>query len=307
MGRRKGEDISGWLIVDKPVAMTSAGAVAMARRLFGARKTGHAGTLDPLATGVLPIAFGEATKTIPYVVAADKHYSFTIRWGESRTTDDAEGGVLETSSVRPSEAAMRSALPRFVGTINQRPPAFSAIKIAGKRAYDLARADEPLTLAERPVKIGRFELTGVVDGDHARFEVECGKGTYVRSLARDLALALDTVGHVVQLRRHRVGAFREDSAISLADLAEVGHSAVHKQHLIPVETALDDIPALALTEEEAERLRHGRAVEVLRTSDRALLGQVGDGAIIWAQSAGRAVALTRVDGHQIRPVRILNL
>ncbi len=307
MRRRKGDDISGWIVLDKPLGMTSAAAVGAVRYLFGAQKAGHAGTLDPMATGVLPIAFGEATKTVSYVVAADKHYSFTIRWGEARTTDDAEGEVVEQSATRPAEDAIRSALSRFMGTIDQTPPAYSAIKIAGRRAYDLARNAEAPVLAPRPVVIKRLALIDMPDQDHARFEMECGKGTYVRSLARDLARALDTVGYVAELRRLRVGAFREDAAISLAELREVGHSAVHKQHLIPVETALDDIPALALTEEEAERLRHGRAVEVLRTSDRALLGQVGDGAIVWVQSAGRAVALTRVDGHQIRPVRILNL
>jgi tRNA pseudouridine55 synthase len=305
--QRTGDGINGWLVLDKPIGMTSATAVGIARRLLGARKAGHAGTLDPLATGILPIAFGEATKTVSYVVAADKHYSFTVRWGISRTTDDAEGEVVEESAIRPSEEDIAAALPGFTGKFDQIPPAYSAIKIAGRRAYDLARAAEAPDLAARPVVIKRFALLDMPDRDHARFEIECGKGTYVRSLARDLARALHTVAHITQLRRHRVGTFREEAAISLEEIRKVGHSAVHKQYLIPVETALDDIPALALTEEEAERLRHGRAVEVLRMSDRALLGQVGDGAIVWAQSAGRAVALTRVDGHQIRPVRILNL
>jgi tRNA pseudouridine55 synthase len=215
--------------------------VAAVRRIFDAAKAGHAGTLDPLATGVLPIALGEATKTIPFILDARKSYRFTIRWGEARATDDAEGAVTARSDRRPTRAEIEAALPRFTGEILQAPPAYSAIRVGGERAYDLARAGEAVELAPRPVFIERFELLEILDRDHAKFAVRSGKGAYMRSLARDLAVALGTVGHIVELRRTAVGPFRESTAIPLASLEALGHIAPASGRLLPVETALDDM------------------------------------------------------------------
>src|SRR5580704_13145087 len=205
----KKRDIHGWVVLDKPVGMTSTHAVAVIKRLFAAKRAGHAGTLDPLASGSLPIALGEATKTVPFVVDGRKTYLFTVRWGEERDTDDAEGRVVGTSASRPDAAAIRDQLPRFTGTIEQVPPRFSAVKIGGERAYDLARDGETVELAPRAVAIYRFDLVATPDADHARSSAECGKGTYVRSLARDLGRALGVLGHVSALRRSRVGPFGE--------------------------------------------------------------------------------------------------
>lgn len=299
--------ISGWLVIDKPVGMTSAAVVDRVRRLTGAAKVGHAGTLDPLATGVLPVALGEATKTMAYVVDSDKTYRFRIRWGEARATDDADGEVIATTEARPTAEEIRRALPELTGDILQRPPIYSAIKVNGKRAYALARADKPVALEPRRVRIHRLDLKAIVDRDHAEFEACCGKGAYMRSLARDLAERLGTLGHIAALRRTAVGRFTEDDAISLDHLGALGHSARVLEQLRPVETALDGIPALALTESEASRLKNGRAVPVLRAADRALIDELGDGAVVCAMSGGKAVALTRVDGFQIRPVRVLHL
>lgn len=304
---RRGLPISGWLVIDKPPGLSSAAIVSIAKRATGAAKVGHGGTLDPLATGVLPLALGEATKTVAYVMDAEKRYGFTVRWGQARDTDDAEGKIVAESGVRPDRAAIEAALPRFVGRISQVPPAYSAVKVAGRRAYALARTDRAPKLTARAVEIRRFDLVGLPDADHADFMVECGKGTYIRSLARDLAQDLGTLGHIVRLRRHRTGPFTEDQAISLEELRSLGHSAAHSKHLFPVETVLDDIPALALTEIEAEWLRCGRTVEVLRTEDRALLGRLEPGAIVRARWGDKTVALTRVEGNEIRPVRVLNL
>src|SRR5690242_4003426 len=206
-GQRKREkfDVHGWVVLDKPVGMTSTHAVSVIKRLFKAKRAGHAGTLDPLASGCLPIALGEATKTVPFVMEGRKRYRFTVQWGEERDTDDAEGRVVEISAVRPEEAAIRAALPRFTGTIAQVPPRFSAIKVEGERAYDLARDGEVVELEPRPVEIGRLELVERPDAEHAVFEAECGKGTYVRALARDLGRVLGTFGHVSALRRTAVG------------------------------------------------------------------------------------------------------
>src|SRR5690348_712167 len=208
-GKRQKRDIHGWLVLDKPVGMTSTHAVSVIKHLFAARRAGHAGTLDPLASGCLPIALGEATKTVPFVFDGRKTYRFTIRWGEERDTDDAEGRVAATSAIRPDAAAIRAQLPRFTGTIEQVPPRFSAIKIDGERAYDLARDGEAVELKPRTVEIYRLELLETPDPDHAVLAAECGKGTYVRSLARDLGRALGALGHVSALRRDRVGPFGE--------------------------------------------------------------------------------------------------
>ena len=310
--KRKGIPIHGWLVLDKPPGVTSTQAMAKARWLLKAEKAGHGGTLDPIATGILPIALGEATKTVAYAMECGKTYRFTLRFGQSTTTDDLAGEVLATSDARPTDAEIEAALPRFHGLIEQVPPQFSAIKVDGERAYDLARGGEAVDLKARQVRIDGFHLTGRPDRDHAEFEVECGKGTYIRSLARDLSVLLGTVGHVAALRRLRVGRFGLDRAISLDELERVAQTPEVERLLLPIETALDDIPALALTDAEAHRLRQGQTVALLRRQDldrleglRAGLAD-GDGTVL-AMSAGRPVALARVEGAEIRPVRVLNL
>jgi tRNA pseudouridine55 synthase len=305
--KRRGLPIHGWLIIDKPVGRTSAQVVAAVRRLTGAAKAGHGGTLDPLATGVLPIALGEATKTVSYVMDGAKAYRFTLRFGEARTTDDAEGPVTETSPVRPVDDEIRAVLPRFTGLIDQVPPAFSALKVDGVRAYDLARADEIVELAPRPVRIDSLELCGRPDPDHAEFLVRSGKGAYMRSLARDIAKALGTVGHVAALRRIAVGPFTEAQAISLETLKTLGHSLAASGQLLTVETALDDIPALALTEAEARRLRCGQAVGLISRMDLERVAHLESGAVVCAMAEGKPVALARFEGGDLRPVRVLNL
>ena len=298
--RKKGDKIDGWVVLDKPVGLGSTQAVGKVRRLFGAQKAGHGGTLDPLASGILPIALGEATKTVPFVMDGRKEYRFTLRFGEARSTEDAEGEVTASSDVRPEDAAIKAALPVFTGEITQTPPAFSALKIDGKRAYDLARAGETVELKPRQVVIERLELIGRPDRDHADFVVQCGKGTYIRSLGRDLALALGTVGHLSMLRRTVVGPFREEGSISLSKLEALGHIPALFGALAPVATALDDIPALAMTEAQADRLRQGQPV--ILTRDAPL-----SGALVRAELDGRLVALVRSDGVSLQPVRVFNL
>jgi tRNA pseudouridine55 synthase len=290
--------------------MTSAQAVARVRHLFDAAKAGHAGTLDPMATGVLPIALGEATKTVPYLVDGSKAYRFTVRWGEARDTDDAEGSVTADSVLRPAVEDVAVAAAEFVGVVRQIPPRFSAIKVSGRRSYELARNHLDVALAPRDVRIDTILLVATPDDDHSTFEITCGKGTYVRSLARDLAVRLGTVGHVSAIRRLAVGPFCEDRAISLDNLEALGHSAPRYEHLFPVETALDDIPALALTEAQADYLRHGRSVRLLdavsgRTNDAAAMARTGG--LFCAMADGRPVALARVTGDELRPVRVLNM
>lgn len=304
---RKGLPIHGWIVLDKPLGMTSTAAVGAVRRLTGAAKAGHAGTLDPLASGVLPIALGEATKTVPYLVDATKQYAFTIRWGIATATEDAEGAVTATSDSRPARGEIEAMLGRFIGSIDQVPPAYSAIHIDGRRAYDLARAGEAPDMPTRQVKIEALSLIDVPDADHAMFEMTCGKGTYVRSLARDLALALGTVGHLVALRRTRVGPFRAEHAIPLDELGENRDSAAAVRHLLPVETALDDILALAVTESEAGCLRNGQTVSLLRKTDLDRIATLQDGDTVLAMSGGQAVALVRYAPGEIRPFRVLNL
>jgi tRNA pseudouridine55 synthase len=305
--RRRGNPVHGWLIIDKTAGMTSTAVVNAVKRLAGAAKAGHAGTLDPLATGVLPVAFGEATKTMPFVVDDSKRYRFTVRWGTATDTDDAEGRVIETSENRPDESAIHAILARFTGIIDQVPPAYSAIKVAGERAYDLARDGAPMALPPRPVRIESLVMAAMPDRDHAVFDVECGPGSYMRALARDLAAALETVGHVVALRRRRVGPFDEADAISLDELRGFGDSSAVLGHLLPVETALDDIPALALTDGEASRLRNGQAVSLLRKADLERIAGLCEGDTVLVTGQGRPVALTRYAAGEVRPVRVLNL
>jgi tRNA pseudouridine55 synthase len=315
MARRKGNAIHGWLVIDKPLGPTSSQIVLRVRRALGAAKAGHAGTLDPMATGILPIALGEATKTVSHLVDATKSYRFTVRWGEARDTDDAEGEVVATSGRRPTAEEIRAVLPRFTGLIEQVPPIFSARKVDGARAYDLARQHRAVTLAPSIVRIDRLELVGSPDPDHAEFACECGKGAYMRALARDMAVALGTVGHVARLRRTRVGPFAEKDAISLETLDALGHSAAAlgdfpgslAGRLLAVETVLDDIPALALTAAEANRLRSGQPVGLIRRSDRERIGQLESGSLVCAMSDGKMVAIARFEAGDLRPVRILNL
>jgi tRNA pseudouridine55 synthase len=304
--KRRGQPVHGWIILDKPLGMSSSRAVGAVRRLLDAAKAGHGGTLDPLATGVLPIALGEATKTVAYAMGSRKIYRFTLRWGEARSTDDGEGTVIAESAARPSREQVLTALPAFTGTLQQRPPDFSAIKLSGERAYDLARAGTTPDLVPRPVEVASLRLIGLPDRDHADFEAEVGKGTYIRALGRDLGLVLGCYAHVTALRRLAVGRFTLDAAISLDKLESLGHSPAASGHLLPIETALDDIPALALSGEEAEALRCGRVVTPLRPSDRARIDLLEDGATIRATSDGRLVALAAIDKGLIRPVRVMN-
>jgi len=303
--KRKGQPIDGWLSIDKPIGLSSAQVVARVRRLLDAAKVGHGGTLDPLASGVLPIALGEATKTVQYVMDGAKAYRWTVRWGLATTTDDGEGAVCETAPGRPDQAAILAALPAFTGVISQIPPAYSAIKVAGERAYDLARAGEEVVLTPRQVRIDRFDLVECPDPDHATFEVACGKGTYIRSLARDLARALGTVGHVVALRRIVCGPFDEASSISLACLEEIGQGADPRSCLLPIETALDDIPALALNDADARRLQSGGPVPLAHAASFLSQAEIAPDTPCRAMAGGRLVALVRIEAGMIRPVRVL--
>lgn len=309
MGRRnrKGDPVHGWFIIDKPEGVTSTKTVAIVKRLANAAKAGHGGTLDPMATGILPIALGEATKTLPYIVDNTKEYEFTVEWGKASSTDDREGEIVATSDNRPDRAAIEKAILAFVGTIDQVPPAFSAIKVAGKRAYDLARKGEDVTLSSRPIEILELDLIGMPDRDHAVFRVVSGPGAYMRALARDLAVALETVGYLTKLRRTRVGPFSLENAISLDELEGFGHSAAVLECLLPIETALDDIPALALTGTEASRLRHGQPVSLLRKGDLERVAALGEGDTVLAMDRDKPVALTEYCAGEVRPFRVLNL
>jgi tRNA pseudouridine55 synthase len=299
--RKKGNPVHGWLVLDKPAGMTSTQAVGAVRRAFGAQKAGHAGTLDPLATGILPIALGEATKTVPYAVDGQKAYRFTVRWGVETDTDDAEGRPVAMSDARPERAAIEALLPRFTGEILQTPPAFSAVKVAGERAYDLARAGEAVELEARPVVIDALALVDCPDRDTAVFAAECGKGTYVRSLARDMGRALGCRGHVVALRRTRVGAFETASAVTLDELttaAEVGEGALAAL-LRPVETALADLAVLRVSREDTVRLLRGQPV-LVRGHDLPPQGPA------YATCQGHLVALGLIEKGQLRPTRVFN-
>jgi tRNA pseudouridine55 synthase len=303
--RRKGLPIHGWLVLDKPQGMTSTQAVSRVRHLYSAQKAGHAGTLDPLATGVLPIAFGEATKTVPFAVEGNKQYRFTVRFGAATDTDDADGTIVATSDRRPTLPEIEAALRSFVGEISQVPPRYSALKVGGARAYDLARDEEDFELAARPALIESLTLIDMPDPDHCVIEARCGKGTYVRALARDLGIALGSLAHVTELRRTRVGPFAEEAAISLAKLQELGHSAAGRDALLsvlqPVETALDDIPALAIGGQDAARLKRGQPV-LLRGRDAPILKGP-----VYATSRGTLVAVGEVSQGELRPTRVFNL
>ena len=300
--RKKGKAIHGWVVLDKPVGMTSTQAVGAVRRLYDARKAGHAGTLDPLATGVLPIALGEATKTVPYAVDGTKHYRFTVRWGAGTDTDDAEGRITATSELRPTRAAIEALLPRFTGSILQTPPAFSAIKVDGNRAYDLARAGEVVELEARLVQIDSLDLRDMPDADTAIFEARCGKGTYVRALARDMGSELECLGHLIALRRTRVAPFEEAQAVRLSDLeaaAEEGEDALHAL-LLPIEAALQDLAAISVGQNDAARLLRGQAVLIRGRDAPTTAGPT------YATCKGQLIAVGQIEKGELRPVRVFN-
>ena len=311
--KRKGDPVSGWIVLDKPMNLGSTQAVSRVRRAFNAQKAGHAGTLDPLATGILPIALGEATKTVPYLVEADKTYRFTIAWGATTASFDREGAVTATSDVRPSPEAAAEALKAFVGEIEQVPPAFSAIKVDGERSYDLARAGQAVELKSRLVRVHRAELLDAPDADHVALEIDCGKGVYVRAIARDLAAALGACGHVSSLRRTRVGPFSADLAVTLEFLERMCDTGRNLEVLLPVETALDDIPALAVTTEDAFRLSQGRPIVLLPRQVETLKARLAapDGTglasrTVLAMHGGVAVSICEMRAGQLSPTRVFN-
>jgi tRNA pseudouridine55 synthase len=303
----RGRQIDGWLVLDKPGGLTSTQALAKVKRALDAQKAGHGGTLDPLATGILPIALGAATKTVPYVMDGTKLYHFTLKFGEARDTDDAEGAVIETSDRRPGDAAIRAALPAFRGAIMQVPPAFSAIKIDGERAYDLARAGQAPVLVARPAQVDRFELIDRPDADHAVFEVESGKGVYMRALGRDLARACGAVGHITVLRRLRVGPFTLDMAVGLDTLLDPAHTPQLLAELVrPLTTALDDIPALALTAGEVYAITNGQTISLVTLMGRIPEAANPDEGLVRVMAAGRVVALARLSDGMLKVARVLD-
>lgn len=306
--RKKGDAISGWVNLDKPYDFGSTQAVGRVRRIFNAQKAGHAGTLDPLATGILPIALGEATKTVSFLMDADKAYRFTIEWGRTTASFDREGATTATSDVRPTPEQVAAVLPEFIGDILQVPPAFSAVKVDGERAYDLARAGETVELKAREISIYSARVVDAPDADHVEIAVECGKGTYVRAIVRDIAERLGACAHVSALRRTRVGPFDEDSAITLELLEDLGHKARCLEALLPVETALDDIPELAVTTEDAFKLKQGRPIVLVPRQVEALKARLSPGTrTVSAMEGGSIVALCEMRAGKLEPSRVFHL
>lgn len=306
--RKRGRPVHGWVCLDKPLGMGSTEAVTRIRRLFDAQKAGHAGTLDPLASGILPIALGEATKTVPFMMDARKIYRFSIEWGASTATLDREGEITDRSDVRPTVEQVRAALPAFVGEIDQVPPAYSAIKVDGERAYDLARDGVAVELKSRPVTIHEAAVTDAPDADHVEITVLTGKGVYIRSLARDLATMLGAEGHVSALRRERVGPFSLQNAVGLDFLEDLVHRSAASEGLLPVTTALDDIPDLAVTTEDAFRLRQGRSIVLLPRQVELLQARLSPGSnVISAMQGDEPVALCSLQAGRLQPDRVFNL
>ena len=289
-------EVDGWVILDKPIGMTSTHAVSRLKRIFNGKKAGHAGTLDPLASGILPVAFGEATKTVPYVQDGEKAYRFEVTWGIETDSDDSDGAVTQTSDARPDAAAIEALLPSFIGTIMQAPPAFSAIKINGERAYDLARDGQIVDIAARPILVHALRLVES-DADTAVFEAECGKGTYVRAMARDMGRALGCYGHVTALRRTRVGPFRETDVVTLDALADAPDSA----HLAlrPLEAGLTETPCVIIDRDGAARLRRGQSL-LLRGRDAPFEGEA------YASCGGVVIAVGHVAHGELVPTRVFN-
>lgn len=323
MGRKhKGYKIDGWINLDKPEGLTSTQAIGRVRRILNPRKIGHAGTLDPLATGVLPLALGEATKTVSFMQDALKTYIFTVTWGEERDTHDSEGKVTARNEKRPALKEIESLLSRYIGNIQQLPPRYSALKVKGKRAYDLARAGKEVALEPRMVFIESLEIRppkaegGLDEGAQAAasltsFLMTCGKGTYVRALARDLGRDLGCFGYVSALRRLKVGTFDVKKAISLDKLEKMSHSAALKMAVLPLQAGLDDIPALSLKKDEAARLRNGQTLAFVSRPDFERLAQAGldrqDSRIVLAMTDGSPVALIKAEGPKVKPVKVFNL
>lgn len=297
--RRKGRDISGWLVVDKPAGPTSTTVVNKVRWALNANKAGHAGTLDPEATGVLAIALGEATKTVPFITDALKAYEFTVRLGIATNTDDAEGEVIATSELRPDDDAIKNALGKFIGDIQQVPPQFSAVKIDGQRAYKLAREGETMELAARPLFVEQLLLLDRPDADHVTLEMVCGKGGYVRSIARDLGQTLGCLGHVRELRRIWSGPFEASEGLTLAQIEEIARTDALDAHLLPLEQGLQDLPEVKATAEGATRLRNGNPGMVIAHN-------VEYGDEVWASFEGRAIAVGRFKAGELHPSRVFN-
>ena len=296
---KKGRAVSGWLIVDKPAGITSTSVVNKVKWALAAQKAGHAGTLDPAATGVLAVALGEATKTVPHITDALKCYRFMVRFGTATTTDDAEGSVIATSTARPTDDGLRAALAPFRGQIEQVPPQFSAVKVDGERAYDLAREGERLDLAPRPLWVDRLDLIDRPDPDHALLEMVCGKGGYVRSIARDLGAALGCHGHVLWLRREWSGPFDAKDGITLAEIDQMAHSPELDSYLKPLEIALEDLPHVTATPEGAARIRNGNPGMVIASG-------IDWGTEVWASYLGRAIAIGRYQAGELHPSRVFN-
>ena len=299
MGRRKGRDVSGWIVIDKPAGVTSNDVVGKVRRAFGARKAGHAGTLDPAATGTLAVALGEATKTVPFVTDAMKGYRFCVRLGQATDTDDGEGSVIAQSDVRPDDAAIAAALPTFTGDIVQVPPQYSAVKVDGARAYALAREGTEMDLAARPLHVAHLAMVDRPDADHVTLEMTCGKGGYVRAVARDLGAALDCNGHVAWLRRTWSGPFAADDGVTLDTIAAEAGTAALDARLLPVAAGLADLPELRCTEAGAVRLRNGNPGEVTTG--------VEYGDLAWASHGGVPVAVGVYRAGTLHPQRVFNL
>ena len=297
---KKGRPVNGWLVVDKPAGVGSTTVVNKVKWAFGAQKAGHAGTLDPAATGVLAVALGEATKTVPYVTDAVKCYRFRVTLGAATTTDDAEGTVIESREMRPTDAEIAAALGAFRGEIEQVPPQFSAVKVDGERAYDLAREGEVMDLAARPLWVERLEMIGRPDADHVDLEMVCGKGGYVRSIARDLGRALGCLGHVAWLRREWSGPFNAGEGVSLDEIDRLAKSPEIDGLLLPLELGLADLPELPCTPEGAVRLKNGNPGMVFSST-----AQYGDEA--WASYQGRPVAVGIYKAGELHPSRVFNL
>ncbi len=298
--RKKGREVSGWLVVDKPAGMTSTAVVNKVRWAFDAKKAGHAGTLDPAATGILAVALGEATKTVPFITDALKAYRFTVRFGAATNTDDAEGEVIATSEARPSDDEIRAALTAFEGEIMQVPPKFSAVKIDGERAYALARSGEDVEIAARPLYVESLTLEDRPDSDHAVLEMVCGKGGYVRSVARDLGEALGCLGHVAELRRVWSGPFELEDAVTLDEVERLAKDPGLDDLLLPLEAGLTDLPELPATAEGAARMRNGNP-GMVRASD------VEYGDLAWASFEGQPVAVGTYRAGELHPTRVFNL
>ena len=297
MGKRKGRDISGWVVVDKPAGITSTSVVNKVRWAFDAKKAGHAGTLDPDATGVLAVALGEATKTVPFITDSLKAYDFLVTLGAATNTDDAEGAILQTSDLRPTDDQIKAALGQFVGDIMQVPPKFSAVKIDGERAYKLARDDEEFEIAARPLWVEELVMTDRPDPDHVRLEMTCGKGGYVRSIARDLGAALGCFGHVHHLRRIWSGPFTAEQGLSLEQIDAMARTPELDKHLLPLELGLADLPELRCPTDSVTKLRNGNPAMVFPGD-----AEYGDEA--WASFEGRAIAVGQYRGGELHPSRV---